>query len=226
MVFITGTGTDWTGTKWGHFNPRGWAQRAECPEGCDVDHEGASLVRWHASDKRLPEIFIGGEAFARGPEQVLLTVLHEGAHGLAQVRGVKETSRGNRYHNGKFRELAEELGLVYTKDSPSEAIGYSDMQLSYETVERYASALVDLDKVITVYLDTLSGYSIETTDGGELKLPGERKGPKGGKEKGSRSLPKATCGCDTPRILRVAQSVLDAGPIVCGLCMEEFLVMG
>ena len=44
------------------------------------------------SDK-LPEVFVGDEGLARGPADVLGTLLHEAAHALADVRGIKDTSR-------------------------------------------------------------------------------------------------------------------------------------
>ena len=38
-------------------------------------------------------------------------MLHEGAHALAVVRGVRDTSaEGNRYHNKRFVALAIEMG--------------------------------------------------------------------------------------------------------------------
>ncbi|WP_156046190.1 hypothetical protein [Herbidospora cretacea] len=54
-----------------------------------------------------PELFIAGELLALGAARVLQTMLHEAAHALAHVRGIKDTSRsGNRYHNSLFAELA------------------------------------------------------------------------------------------------------------------------
>ena len=64
---------------------------------------------------RLPEVFVGGEGLARGPADVLGTLLHEAAHALAHVRGIKDTSRQGRWHNARFKALAEELGTEVTK---------------------------------------------------------------------------------------------------------------
>lgn len=38
------------------------------------------------------------------------------AHALAHVRGIKDTSRQGRWHNTKFKALAEELGIEVSKD--------------------------------------------------------------------------------------------------------------
>lgn len=35
---------------------------------------------------------MGGEGLARGPVEVLGTLLHEAAHAVAHVRGIKDTS--------------------------------------------------------------------------------------------------------------------------------------
>jgi len=40
---------------------------------------------------RLPEVFVGGEGLARGLADVHGTLLHEAAHALADVRGIKDT---------------------------------------------------------------------------------------------------------------------------------------
>jgi hypothetical protein len=46
-----------------------------------------------------PEVLVSGEALQRGPVDVLGTLLHEAAHGLAHARKLSETSRQGRYHN-------------------------------------------------------------------------------------------------------------------------------
>jgi hypothetical protein len=46
--------------------------------------------------------------------------VHEAAHGLANTRGVKDTSRQGRYHNKRFRALAEELAWRSTTTQGSD----------------------------------------------------------------------------------------------------------
>src|ERR1039457_2317942 len=55
--------------------------------------------RWQRGDGRLPELFVGGEGLARGPRDVLGTLLHEAAHGVANARSIQDTSRQGRFHN-------------------------------------------------------------------------------------------------------------------------------
>jgi hypothetical protein len=53
----------------------------------------------------LPCVFNAGAVSTFG------VLVHEAAHALAGARGIKDTSRGGTYHNGRFAELAAELGL-------------------------------------------------------------------------------------------------------------------
>src|SRR6266571_146279 len=56
-------------------------------------------------------MFIAGEGLDRGARGVLGVALHEAAHAAAAVRRIQDTSRQGRYHNVRYRRLAEELGL-------------------------------------------------------------------------------------------------------------------
>ncbi|MFD0532338.1 hypothetical protein ACFQ1I_46500 [Kitasatospora arboriphila] len=69
--------------------------------------------RWTAADGSAvrPELFAGGELLALGSRRIMQTLLHEAAHALATVRGIKDTSTGGRYHNREFAKLASALGL-------------------------------------------------------------------------------------------------------------------
>ena len=78
--------------------------------------------RWDAGHEQRAEIMISGEGLRRTPRDVLGTLLHEAAHALAAARGIKDTSRQGRYHNTKYKMLAEELGITVTFDP---TIGWS-----------------------------------------------------------------------------------------------------
>jgi hypothetical protein len=94
--------------------------------------------RWHAEGHELPELFVGGEGLERGANELLGTLLHEAAHGLASARGVQDTSRQGRYHSGRYRALAQELGLEVKRTG---SIGWSDTTVLPETERRYRAAL-------------------------------------------------------------------------------------
>jgi hypothetical protein len=111
-----------------------------------------------APEEAVHEINISGDCLSRGPLQVLQTVLHEAVHALCAVRGIKETTRQNRYHNRKFVQAAEELTLTYDdpqnyittvnkqgekvlKLTPDATIGFSNVCITDKTRELYKKEL-------------------------------------------------------------------------------------
>jgi hypothetical protein len=160
--------------KLGHFSPRRW----------EVLDEG-----------ERPEVLIGAEGLKRFATDVLGTLLHEAAHGLAHVRGIRDTSRRGHYHNGRYRELAMELGLEVIEH---ESAGWSLTSVPIGTTVEYAATLEDLTKAMQLY-----------------RHP-ERPVPKG------RNFVPADCGCG--RRIRVAKTELRPSlpAIVCEGCGEPF----
>ena len=81
-------------------------------------------------DKGMREINIGAGTLARPIENVVATLLHEMVHYYNDLNGVKDCSRGNTYHNHKFKELAEACDLLvehhstygWSITSPSDAL--------------------------------------------------------------------------------------------------------
>ena len=76
------------------------------------------------------EINIGAGTLARPIEEVCATLLHEMVHYYNHVQGIQDCSRGNTYHNRKFKAAAEARGLIvdhhdkygWTITSPSDAL--------------------------------------------------------------------------------------------------------
>ena len=155
-----------------------------------------AAMRWHRGSDRLPEVFIGGEGLARGPVEVLGTLLHEAAHALAHVRQIKDTSRQGRWHNARFKALAEEVGIEVSKDA---RIGWSPTTVPDRTHATYASTLDQLGVALRLYRAS------------------EPPGPQAGKAK-----TPPPCLCECGRRIRVAPSVIAAGPITCGICETDF----
>ena len=60
------------------------------------------------------EINIGAGTLARPIEEVAATLLHEMVHYYNFKNGVQDFSRGNTYHNRKFKAAAEAHGLTVT----------------------------------------------------------------------------------------------------------------
>lgn len=125
VVLVLGAGSIGAagGLRLGHFAAMRWADPDQ-PAREDGAGDGVAV--------RLPEVFVGGEGLARGPADVLGTLLHEAAHALAHVRGIKDTSRQGRWHNARFKALAEELWIEVAKDP---RIGWSPTAIPAATRE-------------------------------------------------------------------------------------------
>jgi len=152
--------------------------------------------RWHVNHEQRAEIMISGEGLRREPADVLGVLLHEAAHALADVRGIKDTSRQGRYHNTKYKTLAEELGLA-VQSHP--AIGWSLTTVPGPTIEAYKDQLVALQDAMTMW--RTDETSTSTT-------------------RRSSNLIAATCCCG--RTIRAAASTLAEAPIMCTACGEPF----
>ena len=60
------------------------------------------------------EINIGAGTLARPIEEVTATLLHEMVHYFNYELGIQDCSRGNTYHNRRFKDAAESHGLCVT----------------------------------------------------------------------------------------------------------------
>lgn len=180
VAFVIGAGTgakDGSLTA-GHFAPATWAD--------DTDAEFARH-----------EVFIAGELLKAGPTQVMATLLHEATHALAHVRGIKDTSRGGRYHNAAYKALAEELGLSVVKVG---SIGWSGTSLTPAAAQVYLNQLTRLAN-ITAHRRPVS----------RAQATGRKSSNNG----------VAACCPTCGRKVRVSRAVLDQGPIVCWPCLME-----
>lgn len=201
VVVTTGSGE---GVKWGHFRPESWK----------LAEDGT----------KLHEFFLASEALAKGATQVLQTTIHEAAHTLSRVRGIKDTSRQGRWHNAAFKKAAEELGLEHKAASADKSHGFSFVTLTQATKDKYAELLTKLERELklTGLLPFWLGGSDEEDQGGE-KITGKPKKTEGDEEGAAKSGNlKATCGCEEPLIIRLSRKVLDLGVVRCDQCEELF----
>jgi hypothetical protein len=173
-VLVVASGTDGKRLNLGHFAPH----------------------RWQVNGADRHEVLVGGEGLHRGPLEVLGTLLHEAAHGLAQARGIQDTSRQGRYHNRRYATLARELGLEVASVQP---IGWSATTVPEPTAAAYAGQLEDLAAALVLW---------------------RRQEHRIGAGARSRNLLAATCDCG--RRIRVAKTTLAEAPILCGLCTQPF----
>ena len=77
---------------------------------------------WLSKNGATHEINIGAGTLARPIEEVTATLLHEMVHYYNYENGVQDCSRGNTYHNRRFKESAESHGLCVEH---SEKYGWS-----------------------------------------------------------------------------------------------------
>jgi hypothetical protein len=173
-VLVVASGSEGKRLNLGHFAPHRW--------------------QVHGADRH--EVLVGGEGLQRGPVDVLGTLLHEAAHGLAQARGVQDTSRQGRYHNRRYATLARELGLEVTSIKP---IGWSATTVPEPTAAAYAGQLEDLAAALVLW---------------------RRQEHRIGAGARSRNLLAATCHCG--RRIRVARATLAEAPILCAACQQPF----
>lgn len=166
--------------------------------------------RWIADGQPRGEVLLAGEALHLPAEAVFEVLLHEAAHGLNAARHIKDTSRGGRYHNRRFQQTAEALGLTVAKLGP---YGWADTGLAAPTAREYATeietiaAAMRIARTLTRPATTLDGAGHDDQQSPGQGTSGASSGP-------------ARCGCG--RRMRMAPSVLARGPVICGLCNEPF----
>jgi hypothetical protein len=173
-VLVVASGSEGKRLNWGHFAPH----------------------RWQVAGAERHEVLVGGEGLQRGPTEVLDTLLHEAAHGLAQTRSIHDTSRQGRYHNRRYATLARELGLDVEVQPP---IGWSATSVPEPTAGRYATQLEQLAAALVLW---------------------RRQEHRIGSGTRARNLLAAACPCG--RRIRAAKATLAEAPILCALCEEPF----
>jgi hypothetical protein len=154
--------------------------------------------RWQLGDNRVPEMFMGAEGLQRGARGTLGTLIHEAAHGVASVRGVQDTSRQGRFHNRRFKGIAEEMGLSIAQ---APGTGWSSTTVPDGTAVLYKAEMRLLEAALVGF---------------------RHPEPRGGRRSSNNPLPMI-CGCG--RRIRVAPRVIEAGPIGCGVCGQPFEVV-
>ena len=124
-IVLGGSGATRSGQKHGHFAPKSWEDEA----GNDIH-----------------EIFLAGESLKRGAAATLGTLIHELAHTYCHENGIKDTSDGGRWHNKKFKTVAEDFGLEIEK---ADRIGFTTVPES--TQDKYEKHLEALTKAIQAW---------------------------------------------------------------------------
>lgn len=148
------------------------------------------------------EITICSEYLFRNVEEICSTLLHEMVHLYCNEKNIKNTSRGHTYHNKRFKEVAENHGLIVEYDK---RIGWSITKLTDE-----AKAFVEANTSKEVFTLTRNRHGAVEKPLGE---GGEEEDPKP-----KQSMRKYVCpACGT--IIRATKEV----NVKCADCDELFV---
>lgn len=90
---------------------------------------------WKRKEDNTYEMNISAECVGKEIEEIIDTLIHEMIHLYCREKGIKEVSRGGVYHNSKFKELAEEKGLITFK---TEKYGYNTKGIGNNKLIEYA----------------------------------------------------------------------------------------
>jgi hypothetical protein len=111
------------------------------------------------------------------------------------------TASEGRYHSAEFRGAAQRLGLEVRK--AGKAQGWPATIVPADLREQYAPALSRLAEAMQDWQPPQA----------PMRVVAKRK---------THSGPVARCSCDPPRLIQVASTVADLGPILCTVCNRPF----
>jgi len=149
------------------------------------------------------------DALARPPREVVCQVAHEAAHALAHALGVADTSKRGRYHNSRFRALAEHMGLEWRGGNPPQDVGYADMRLPTEIGE-WAACVAE------------AAVGRSEWENADPERNAERNTGTKRTPHSSNRRPKAVCRCVPERPLWLSRTVLNAQTVACTQCGELY----
>ena len=142
------------------------------------------------------EINICADQLERTIEEITGTLLHEMAHLYNHMNGIQDTSRGGTYHNKKFKQTAEDHGLIIEQVP---VIGWSKTKINDETKKIIKEKKFKPIRLKRSYQDSIS--------------PGK------GNAKTKQSMRKYVCPC-CGCIIRTTKEV----HVLCIECDEEFQI--
>lgn len=165
-------------------------------------HSTVSRV-WKRKEDDLFELNIACEVLDYPIEEILDTVIHEQIHVYCRTNNIGEVSRNGSYHNKKFKELAEDHGLICV---------YTGSAYGWNTVAK------DNDKLIEYAIE--KGYTelqIARKSSRPIRIGGaaHQGGHQIPGEKRPSSTRKLICPGGCGQTVRATKAV----NIICGCCM-------
>lgn len=174
-------------------------------------HVTVSKIWKSKGEERRHELNIGAETLQRPIENVVATIMHEAVHLYNLAHGVQDCSRGNTYHNKRFKEEAERRGLIiehhptygWTITEPSERL------IDYIIAQGWSEIMMNRG----------GGWTPPASTGGKAGNGGTQTG--GSTEPPKRSSTrKYVCPC-CKNSVRATKAV----NLICGDCMEKMEVV-
>ncbi|MDC0937157.1 SprT-like domain-containing protein [Pirellulales bacterium] len=131
---------------------------------------------------RIPEINMSAEHLGRGIYEIANTLIHEMVHLSNYLAGIKDCS-STQYHNKRFKELAESVGLVCERaDDGANRAGWGYTALSKE-----------LQIQVDEFGFDESAFSLFRNVERQLRVKGEGRG--NNNSSNEPKLKKWSCGC-------------------------------
>lgn len=167
-----------------------------------ITHGHFHAEQWEVKDgEGVHEVMLSGESLARGAVPTLGTLIHEAAHAAAHAQGIEDTSNKGRYHNKRFKAIAEGFGIELEQDSTR---GWSATTVPDSTVTKYKREVDALEEVLVAYKRGFVGVAAS-----------KPKGPR------NSTKIKLDCGCGSPFTMSKIEFE-KRGSITCGDCLDEF----
>ena len=162
---------------------------------------------WQRKEENTYEMNIAAEQLSAPIEEIIDTLLHEMVHLYCRENEIKEVSRGGKYHNKKFKELAEKVGLkcVDTGIHGWNTVGTgNDALIEYALEKGWNEIMLNRESV-----------------GARIRIPGAGTAHDGepvreGKRPSSTRKLKCPCCGNSVRATKVVN-------IICGDCMEKMI---
>lgn len=155
------------------------------------------------------ELNLGADYLNRPIENIVATLIHEGCHLYAMQNNIKDTSNHGVYHNKRFKELAEERGLMIDRHPK---YGWTITEPSEDTIDFCIRN--DLQEILITRNEGFHFIPVGGNSSGSGVSDGTPVPVR--KKSNSRKYVCPVCG-------NIARTTRDMN-LICGDCMEHMII--
>jgi hypothetical protein len=159
---------------------------------------------WKDDRAAYYEINLGAETLNRELIHTLATLVHEMVHLYNMENEIKDTSRGNTYHNKHFKEEAEKRGLVITHHK---TYGWTLTKPAEELIKFCELNYGDMSKISLHRVSFRESFTGDDSD--KPKGTGSEDDQSEGPKNHSRKYQCPTCGCSVRATKEVRIKCMD-----------------